>query len=44
MAPTTRRTSRITPPPGPSEPKEANTIKKCRFYNAYNWDRNEKSL
>jgi transposase len=37
MAPTTRRNLRITPPPGPSEGQEANTVRKPRFYNA--WDR-----
>jgi hypothetical protein len=44
MAPTTRRISRITPPPGPLEPNEADTVKKCRFYDAYDKDHNEKSL
>jgi len=44
MAPTTRRISRTTPPPGPLEPKEADTVKKCRFYDAYDRDYNEKSL
>ena len=37
MAPTTRRNLRITPPPGPSEGQEANTVRKTRFYDA--WDR-----
>jgi hypothetical protein len=37
MAPTTRRVARVTPPPGPSECHEADTVKKCRFYDA--WDK-----
>lgn len=44
MAPTTRRTTRITPPPGPSEGHEADTVKKCRFYDAWDKDHNEKSI
>jgi hypothetical protein len=35
-APTTRRTSRITPPPASTERLEANTVKKSRFYSTYN--------
>jgi transposase len=37
MAPSTRQNAQITPPPGPSEGREADTIKKTRFYNI--WDR-----
>ncbi|KUJ14826.1 uncharacterized protein LY89DRAFT_123228 [Mollisia scopiformis] len=44
MAPTTRRTSRITPPPGPSSGHEANTIKKTRFFTAYDKEISFKSL
>jgi hypothetical protein len=44
MAPTTRRTSRITPPPGPSEGVEADMIKKTRFYHAYDKEITFKSL
>ena len=44
MAPTTRRTSRITPPPGPSEGIEADTIKKTRFFQAYDKEHTSKSL
>jgi hypothetical protein len=32
------------PSPGPSEGVEADTVKKCRFYDAYDKDHNEKSL
>jgi predicted transcriptional regulator len=44
IAPTTRRTSRITPPPASTERLEANTIKKSRFYTAYNKEISFKSL
>ena len=44
MALTTRRTTRITPPPGPLEGKEADIIKKTRFYDAWDKDHNEKSM
>ena len=39
MAPTTRRTQRITPPP---KSFEVNTIRKTRFYDAWDRDYNEK--
>jgi hypothetical protein len=44
MAPTTRHRSRITPPPGPSEGIEADTIKKTRFFQAYDKEYTSKSL
>jgi hypothetical protein len=44
MAPTTRRTSRITPPPAFTKCLEANTVKKTRFYQAYNKEISFKSL
>jgi hypothetical protein len=44
MTPTTRRIAGITPPPGPSEAKEADTVKKCRFYEAWDKDLTEKSI
>jgi hypothetical protein len=37
MAPSTRRNLRVTPLPGPSKGREANTVRKTRFYDA--WDR-----
>ena len=33
-APSTRRNLRITPPPGPADHREADTIKKTRFFDA----------
>jgi len=44
MAPTTRRTSRITPPPTHAEAHEANTIKKTRFFTIYDKDHTSRSL
>ena len=44
MAPTTRRIERLTPPPGPSRHIQADTIKKTRFYNAYDRDKVDKSV
>jgi hypothetical protein len=44
MAPTTRRTSRITPPPTSIERLEADTVKKTRFYSAYDKEISFKSL
>ena len=44
MAPTTRDTERITPPPGPSSGKEADTIKRCRFFDYWDRDHNKKSM
>ncbi|KAE9366382.1 hypothetical protein N431DRAFT_438767, partial [Stipitochalara longipes BDJ] len=44
MAPTTRRTSRITPPPASTERLEADTVKKTRFYCAYDKEISFKSL
>ena len=44
MAPTTRRTSRITPPPASTERLEADTVKKSRFYTAYDKEISFKSL
>ena len=43
MALTIRRTAYITPPPGPLEAKEHDTVKRCRYYNIYDKDHNEKS-
>ncbi len=37
MALSTRRNLRVTPPPSPSKGREANTMRKTRFYDA--WDR-----
>jgi DDE superfamily endonuclease len=44
MAPTTRRTQRITPPPGPTREREADTVKKTWFYSVYDKDHSFKSL
>jgi DNA invertase Pin-like site-specific DNA recombinase len=44
MAPTTRRTSRITPPPASTKRLEADTVKKTRFYQAYDKEISFKSL
>ncbi|PMD43853.1 hypothetical protein L207DRAFT_552337 [Hyaloscypha variabilis F] len=44
MALTTRRTSRITPPPGPSSGHKADTIKKTKFFHAYDKEISFKSL
>jgi len=44
MAPTTRRISRITPPLGPSAGIEADTIKKTKFFHAYDKEIKFKSL
>jgi hypothetical protein len=43
-APTTHRTSRITPPPASAERLEANTVEKSRFYCTYNKEISFKSL
>ncbi|PMD18510.1 hypothetical protein NA56DRAFT_245081 [Hyaloscypha hepaticicola] len=44
MAPNTRRTSRHTPPRGTEEGIQANTIKKIRFFHAYDKEISFKSL
>jgi len=44
MAPPTRRTSRITPPPSHAEAHEANTVKKTRFFTIYDKDYADRSL
>ena len=44
MAPTTRRISRITPPPVSTERLEADTIKKTRFFSVYDKEISFKSL
>ena len=44
MAPTTSFTSRITPPPGPFREHEADTMKKTRFYTAYDKEIRFKSV
>jgi hypothetical protein len=44
MAPTTRRTSRITPPPTHAEAHEANTVKETRFFTIYDKDHTSRSL
>lgn len=44
MAPSTRRNSRVTPPPNISDTRDANTIKKTRFYDAYDEHHEHKSM
>ncbi len=44
MAPNTRRTSRHTPPRGTEEAVEADTVKKTRFFHAYDKEISFKSL
>jgi hypothetical protein len=44
MAPTTRRTSRITPPLASTKRLEADTVKKSRFYTVYDKEISFKSL
>jgi len=44
MTPSTRRNLRITPPPSPFKGREANTIRKTRFYDTWNREHERRSI